>query len=203
METKPALAGSTPTATPVKLHKRSLLVGAGIGFGLALLLAILVGFLLTGGIPIGTEGITPGQPAPDFTALDLQGNAVQLSSYRGQPVVLTFWTPECSTCLENILLLQKLVQEQNVAITPLTIASHASTDAIATFVKEQQLQLPALLDEDGAVMSKYKIEIIPFTYFINPAGVVDEVVIGWDGSMAFQQTLDSWLAACRQQQLCQ
>jgi peroxiredoxin len=34
--------------------------------------------------------ITPGDLAPDFELEDVQGNHVQLSSYRGKPVVLAF-----------------------------------------------------------------------------------------------------------------
>lgn len=34
--------------------------------------------------------ITPGEPAPDFELLDLRGNLVRLSDYRGKPVVLVF-----------------------------------------------------------------------------------------------------------------
>ena len=29
--------------------------------------------------------------APDFSLMDLDGNKVQLSDFRGRPVVLTFW----------------------------------------------------------------------------------------------------------------
>ena len=32
-----------------------------------------------------------GKPAPDFSLMDLDGNKVQLSDFRGRPVVLTFW----------------------------------------------------------------------------------------------------------------
>ncbi len=35
--------------------------------------------------------ITPGEPAPDFELMDVNGNRVRLSDYRGsKPVVLAF-----------------------------------------------------------------------------------------------------------------
>jgi peroxiredoxin len=34
--------------------------------------------------------ITPGEVAPDFGLNDTQGNLVQLSDFRGKPVVLAF-----------------------------------------------------------------------------------------------------------------
>jgi len=36
-----------------------------------------------------------GQPAPDFTAPDLQGKPVKLSDYKGKFVVLEWTSPEC------------------------------------------------------------------------------------------------------------
>ena len=34
--------------------------------------------------------ITPGDLAPDFELVDVQGNRVRLSDFRGKPVVLAF-----------------------------------------------------------------------------------------------------------------
>lgn len=35
--------------------------------------------------------ITPGEPAPDFEAKDINGNKIRLSDYRGsKPVILDF-----------------------------------------------------------------------------------------------------------------
>jgi peroxiredoxin len=37
-----------------------------------------------------TKLITPGELAPDFELEDIEGRSIRLSSYRGQPVVLSF-----------------------------------------------------------------------------------------------------------------
>ena len=44
--------------------------------------------------------LAPGDPAPDFTLLDADGQPVSLSSYRGQRVIVYFYpaamTPGCT-----------------------------------------------------------------------------------------------------------
>jgi peroxiredoxin Q/BCP len=34
--------------------------------------------------------ISPGEPAPEFELVDLNGKAIRLSDFRGRPVVLAF-----------------------------------------------------------------------------------------------------------------
>jgi peroxiredoxin len=34
--------------------------------------------------------ITPGEPAPDFELMDVDGNQVRLATYQGKPVLLAF-----------------------------------------------------------------------------------------------------------------
>src|SRR5277367_3967315 len=62
------------------------------------LTAIAMAAALSGalGMP-GWAAATPqiGQPAPDFTAVDSQGHAVQLSAYRGKTVVLEWTNADC------------------------------------------------------------------------------------------------------------
>ena len=50
-------------------------------FAIALLLALLAG---------QAHAILPGQVAPDFSLVDVQGNAHRLSAHRGQVVLLAF-----------------------------------------------------------------------------------------------------------------
>ena len=40
--------------------------------------------------PEMTALITPGDPAPDFEAEDVEGKRVRLSQFRGRPVLLAF-----------------------------------------------------------------------------------------------------------------
>lgn len=41
-------------------------------------------------------------PAPDFTVLDMDGNPVRLSDFKGKPVVLNFWATWCYYCKKEM-----------------------------------------------------------------------------------------------------
>ena len=61
---------------------------AGLAGALAALL-LAIGFTAVSAAPV------IGQPAPDFTATDSNGNTVKLSDYRGKVVVLEWTNHQC------------------------------------------------------------------------------------------------------------
>lgn len=84
-ENRPAAGPPTParsSARPAAWHRR---------IGLALLAALM---LALPPLPAAHAGVKVGDPAPDFTAENLQDTApdfFQLSSYRGSIVVIEFF----------------------------------------------------------------------------------------------------------------
>lgn len=50
------------------------------------------------------------------------------------------------------------------------------------FVAERKLTFPILLDQDGQVSARYQVRSLPTSFFIDPNGIIQEVVIG--GPMA-------------------
>jgi peroxiredoxin len=60
--------------------------------------------------------------------------------------------------------------------------------AVAPFAKEYSLTFPILLDETGEVSSAYQLRSLPSSYFVNRAGIIQEVVIGGPMSEALLRT---------------
>ena len=57
-----------------------------------------------------TSKLKPGQPAPDFTLSDLQGQSVSLSDFKGQAVFLDFWASWCGPCIGAVPYLEETKQ---------------------------------------------------------------------------------------------
>ena len=124
----------------------------------------------------GASKLKPGQPAPDFTLDDLQGQSVSLSDFRGQAVFLDFWSNGCSPCIEDFPYLEKIKhQSQSQKVVFLSI----SLDSDATWhqaVEEHGLtgvHVRSLGGWQAEVAQLYQVREIPFYLLVGPDGRID------------------------------
>jgi len=103
-----------------------------------------------------TTRLQPGDPAPEFTLPDADGNPVSLSDFRGQRVVVYFYpaamTPGCTTqaCdFRDSLSSLKAAGVAVVGISPDPVAK------LAQFREKDSLTFPLLSDVDKRVLNAY------------------------------------------------
>lgn len=165
-----------------------------------MLLVVFVAFTLL--VNTLWQGVPAGEPAPDFSGRDLQGNVVRLSGLRGRPVMLTFWSPDCFACREELPALQAIAADPAANVVLVTVVSHMPAAAVQEFVREQQLTFPVIVDEQGEIPGLYQVTGIPFTYFIGPDGMVERSVIGAGEPGALSANLQRWLSTCNIEAPC-
>ena len=120
--------------------------------------------------------VKPGQPAPDFTLDDLQGQSVSLSDFRGQAVFLDFWASWCGPCIGAVPFLEKIKQQTrdqkvaflNISLDPAdewrqAVAEHDLTD----------IHVHAPGGWQAAVAQLYQVRGIPSYFLIGPDGRMD------------------------------
>ncbi|MDX1613058.1 MAG: TlpA disulfide reductase family protein [Candidatus Promineifilaceae bacterium] len=119
-----------------------------------------------------------GDPAPDFTLNDLDGQPVTLSAFRGRPVIINFWATWCAPCRIEMPALQAAYekhQDRGLVILALDQDEPAEV-ARSFFYDEMGLTFTPLLDENGLVAADYgNYGILPTTYFVNAEGIVTAV----------------------------
>jgi len=128
--------------------------------------------------------VTEGQPAPDFSLRDQEGNLVVLSGHRGKWVVLYFYpkddTPGCTkeacSFRDNIVAIQQI----NAVVLGVSVDSVKSHKA---FSEKFNLNFPILADSDHKVcklygtLTQFRGEMISrrSTVIIDPEGVIRKV----------------------------
>jgi peroxiredoxin len=118
--------------------------------------------------------------APPFTLKLLEGNTVALSDFRGKPMLLVFWATWCTTCCEELPLLEKFIagKKDQFAILLLTIDGEREKKA-RRIIKENNITFPVALILKEKIMENYGIRgWVPITYLIDPEGLIVGKIVG-------------------------
>jgi peroxiredoxin len=130
-----------------------------------------------GGAPKPLEG----KPAPDFTLNDLSDKPVHLGDLKGSVVVLDFWATWCGPCREGLPHLDKINADFAArGLKTFAVNLKEPKEKAQTFLTEQNLSLPVLLDEQGATAEKYGVSGIPHSVVIGKDGVIRRVFVGFN-----------------------
>jgi peroxiredoxin len=120
-----------------------------------------------------------GQPAPDFTTFDVDGNIVSLSDFHGQPVWLNFWGSWCPPCRSEMPDVQvAYAQLAPKGIVLLAISLDESPQNAAAFAARNHVTFKILSDPNREFTGRsYPILNFPTHMFIDSSGIVRRVVL--------------------------
>lgn len=149
---------------------------------LAILLSAIV-FALISNFQKDRSIYKPGDEAPDFALKQVNDNneleTVRLSDFRGKGVMLNFWATYCKPCEEEMPYMQELYPEyKEKGIEIIAVSLDASELVIDKFIDKYDLTFAIPHDTKGKTRDLYKVTNIPSTVFIDPEGVITEVVDG-------------------------
>jgi peroxiredoxin len=127
-----------------------------------------------------------GSPAPDFNLMNMQGEKVKLSDFRGKVVVLDFWYLSCYPCLQAMPHLNALYQAYaSKGLVVLGINSKDNPirkEKINTYLSRKEIMYPTLLASE-ATDNAFLVKAYPTIYVIGADGKVLASHIGFNDSM--------------------
>lgn len=129
---------------------------------------------------VAARGAGPrvGLFAPDFSALDLEGQPVQLSALRGRPVWINFWTTWCPACKAEMPDMETLYQRyQAQGLVILGIDLQEDPAVVRAWVRDRY-HWRFVIDARGTLANQYRVEGLPTHAFVDRAGVIRDYTIG-------------------------
>ena len=144
------------------------------------------------GGPATTAGTTPagggvatGASASDFTARDIDGNTVKLSTYLGkQAVLLDFCATWCEPCVAEFPHLRRLYdgnKDKGFAILAIAMDGPDTSSQVPAFAKRNQLNFPVITDEDSRIASIYNPKkSAPLSVLIDKQGRIVSIHEGYN-----------------------
>ena len=125
----------------------------------------------------------PGQPAPAFRGVDVNGKPVSLADFRGKTVVLEWNNPNCPFVQKHYTSgnMQSL-QQKNTAAGVVWLAVNSTTEShsdymapaklAAWFGEQKAAPTAVVMDPKGEIGRAYGAKVTPHMYVIDPSGKV-------------------------------
>ena len=129
---------------------------------------------------------TASGAAPAVRAETLSGDAVELSSFRGDVVAVHFWATWCGVCAAE----QSNIDSLSSGGRVLTIASASgSRSDVARYVREHEITAPVIVDQNGALARAYGVSAYPTTFYVGPDGKIRFVEVGYTTTLGMRARL--------------
>ena len=134
-------------------------------------LAVLAALATTAALAAAVSLI--GHKAPDFALPAAVGSNVRLSEYRGQAVIISFWSSRCSVCARQLTLLDRLYGTyRSSGLVVLAVSVDDEPLQAEQYARAHSAGFPLLLDSAKAVSRAYAIDRLPSTVLIDRSGII-------------------------------
>ena len=107
--------------------------------------------------------------APPFKAEMISGERVELIDYRGEPLLLYFWHPDCIMCQLQQATLSELAKNHSV----LTLVRAQHKEQLLAYMEERNISgWPTIIDEQGIIHRQFAVKATPTHYIIDGEGMI-------------------------------
>ncbi|MGA9723518.1 MAG: TlpA disulfide reductase family protein [Candidatus Binatus sp.] len=126
---------------------------------------------------------SPADDGLDFSAPGLDGKTIDLSDYRGHPVIVDFWATSCGPCRKQIpdlvALYKKYHKSRGLVVIGVSydLVQGDGVKAVAPFVEKFGINYPIAL-ADGRMADSMGVASIPTTLFVGTDGKLVSRIVG-------------------------
>jgi cytochrome c biogenesis protein CcmG/thiol:disulfide interchange protein DsbE len=126
----------------------------------------------------GVASVSVGAFAPRFRGPAVWGGRVDLSQFRGEPVVLNFWSSWSPYCRRETPYLIAAADALDSKVAFLSVDVDEPPTAGIDYVVQAGIPYPVVLDPRGTLARRYGVRVLPTTLFIAASGRIAMVYPG-------------------------
>lgn len=133
--------------------------------------ALLVGVLTWFGLDAVVAHLRESEPPmPAFSVTTLDGQAVDLASFRGRPVVVNVWATWCPPCRREMPVFRQ-ASEAFPGVVFLMLNQGEDVDTVRAVLARQSLGAShVLLDPESKMMQAFGLKAVPGTFYFDADG---------------------------------
>ena len=146
--------------------------------------ALIVGGLILGaaiaGASLAAAPSMVGKPAPDFVLRGLDGRNLRLSEYRGQVVLVNFWSRSDGDSRQQMPALDRInITYQRAGLVVLGVSVDDDLRRSREFATAMRVSYPILFDTGSEIGKDYLLQKMPVTILVDRVGVVRYCAVGF------------------------
>jgi peroxiredoxin/uncharacterized OB-fold protein len=144
-------------------------------------------------VPVGSA---IGDRAPDFTLNIFETqDSISLRNYKGQKVLVAFWSVSCPECDRELSLLQTLKNKNMPGVNIIAVFIDSKPEDIEKTISQYKsengdLTVPICVDMYKTTAHVYNVEKVPCTFFIDGDMIVRDIEYGNFNSDQIEQILN-------------
>jgi peroxiredoxin len=145
--------------------------------------------------------LLPGKAIPELKGADLDGKPLRLGEFKGQVVLLYFWSFSCGACGDMLPHLRALIKRKAGKPFALVGVNDDEEDDLKEQLKKEPIPWRSLRNrrgEEGAtVAAEWNLKGWPTLYLIDHKGVIRQRWLGTPGSRALDRAIDALVAEAK------
>ena len=124
----------------------------------------------------------PGDAMPAITRPDLEGRPVDLTTYRGRPLLINVWASWCGPCVEEMPALQAFATAQPADGVQVLGLAIDTPDGVRDFLARVPVSYPVVLEQPAADDASVKLGntqgLLPYTVLVDAQGRIVKQKLG-------------------------